>query len=47
MYRSYGPGIQALIGEKAYDRLAELCEAREASGLVAIHPATSAAPTAG
>ncbi len=43
MYRSYGPELTALIGEKAYDKLAELCAAREKSGLVAIHPATAAA----
>ena len=43
MYRSYGPELTALIGEKAYDKLVELCAAREKSGLVAIHPATAAA----
>jgi len=45
MYRSYGPELTALIGEKAYDALVALCEAREKSGLVAIHPATKAAST--
>jgi hypothetical protein len=43
MYLSYGPEITALIGEKAYAKLAELCAAREASGLVARHPATEVA----
>ena len=43
MYRSYGPELTALIGEKAYDKLVELCDARERSGLVAVHPATAAA----
>jgi hypothetical protein len=43
MYVSYGPELVALIGEKAYDTLAELCAARERSGLVAVHPATAAA----
>ena len=43
MYRSYGPELTALIGEKAYDKLVELCAAREKSGLVAVHPATAAA----
>jgi hypothetical protein len=42
MYRSYGPELIALIGEPAYQRLVELCEARERSGLVAVHPATAA-----
>ena len=36
-------GLIALIGEKAYDQLVRLCEAREASGLVAVHPATAKA----
>jgi hypothetical protein len=43
MYLSYGPELKALIGEKAYDALVELCVARERSGLVAIHPATKKA----
>jgi hypothetical protein len=43
MYVSYGPELVALIGEKAYDKLVELCAAREAGGLVAEHPATTAA----
>jgi hypothetical protein len=43
MYLSYGPELIALIGEKAYDRLVELCAAREKAGLVAVHPATAAA----
>ena len=40
---SYGPELTALVGEKAYDALVELCRAREAAGLVAEHPATVAA----
>jgi hypothetical protein len=43
MYVSYGPELIALVGEKAYDALVQLCEAREAAGLVAEHPATVAA----
>jgi hypothetical protein len=43
MYVSYGPELTALIGEAAYRKLAELCEARLKSGLVAIHPATAKA----
>ena len=40
MYRSYGPELTALIGEEAYARLAELCDARLAAGVIAEHPAT-------
>jgi hypothetical protein len=43
MYRSYAPELIALLGQRAYDRLAEFCVAREKSGLVALHPATTAA----
>jgi hypothetical protein len=43
MYVSYGPELTALVGESAYRKLAELCEARLKSGLVAIHPATAKA----
>jgi hypothetical protein len=43
MYLSYGPELIALIGEQAYERLVELCTAREKAGLVAVHPATAAA----
>ncbi len=43
MYLSYKPELIALIGAKAYDELARLCAAREASGLIAVHPATAAA----
>ena len=46
MYKSYGPELMALVGAKAYDKLVELCEARERSGLVAIHPATAKAQDA-
>ena len=40
MFRSYGPELIALIGDEGYERLAELCDARLATGLVAEHPAT-------
>jgi hypothetical protein len=43
MYLSYAPELVALIGQKAYDRLAELCSRREQLGLVAVHPATAKA----
>jgi hypothetical protein len=43
MWRSYAPELIALVGEKAYARLAELCAERERLGLVAVHPATAAA----
>ncbi|GAA1771452.1 hypothetical protein [Luedemannella helvata] len=47
MYRSYEPELIALIGKDAYAKLAELCRAREERGLIAEHPATTAAHTAG
>src|SRR4029077_9454749 len=40
---SYGPELSALIGEKAYEKLVELCAARDKAGMVAPHPATVAA----
>jgi hypothetical protein len=43
MYLSYAPELTALIGTKAYDALAALCEARLATGVIAAHPATVAA----
>ncbi|MDT4993747.1 MAG: hypothetical protein QOH97_3639 [Actinoplanes sp.] len=43
MYVSYAPELAALIGERAYATLAELCAKRLKSGLVAVHPATVAA----
>jgi hypothetical protein len=43
LYISYGPEISALIGRAAYTELARLCERRLAQGLVAEHPATTAA----
>jgi len=42
MYLSYAAELTALIGEPAYERLAELCVARAERGLVAPHPATVA-----
>lgn len=47
LYLSYGPELIALIGQPAYDELARLCAARLAIGLVAEHPATTAARVAG
>jgi hypothetical protein len=43
MYREYGPELTALIGARAYAKLAELCAARTELGLVAVHPATAEA----
>jgi hypothetical protein len=43
MYLSYGPELVALIGQPAYDALAEVCAHRLKLGLVAVHPATAAA----
>jgi hypothetical protein len=43
MYLSYGPELTALLGEKAYEALVELCRQREAAGVFAPHPATVAA----
>jgi hypothetical protein len=43
MYLSYGPELVALIGQAAYDELAQICADRLKLGLVAVHPATRAA----
>jgi hypothetical protein len=43
MYLSYAPELTELIGKAAYEKLAELCEARLKTGLIAEHPATVAA----
>jgi hypothetical protein len=43
LYVSYGPELIALIGAPAYAELARLCAARLELGLVAEHPATTAA----
>jgi hypothetical protein len=43
LYVSYGPEIAALIGQAAYAELVRVCEKRLAQGLVAEHPATTAA----
>jgi hypothetical protein len=43
LYLSYGPEIAALIGRPAYDELARLCARRLSQGLLAEHPATTAA----
>jgi hypothetical protein len=39
LYVSYAPELVALLGQPAYDALAELCGQRLRSGLVAPHPA--------
>jgi hypothetical protein len=46
LYESYGPELTALIGAPAYQELARLCSARLKLGLVAEHPATTAAKKA-
>ena len=43
LYLSYGPELAELLGERAYDELARLCAERLVHGLVAPHPATTAA----
>ncbi|GAA3268953.1 hypothetical protein GCM10020218_047140 [Dactylosporangium vinaceum] len=43
LYQEYEPELTALIGKAAYARLAELCAARAAQGMIAEHPATSSA----
>jgi hypothetical protein len=43
LYVSYGPELTELIGPAAYAELARLCERRLSQGLVAVHPATTAA----
>ena len=45
MYMSYGPELVALIGQAAYDELAQICADRLKLGLIAVHPATEAAQT--
>jgi hypothetical protein len=43
LYLSYQPELTALIGEPAYQKLAELCAERDKQGLVAPHPASELA----
>ena len=43
LYVSYAAELTALIGENCYDELTRLCAARLEKGLVAEHPATTAA----
>ncbi len=43
MYLSYGAELVALIGQKSYAVLVELCARRLALGMVAQHPATTRA----
>jgi hypothetical protein len=47
MYLSYEPELVALIGKPAYTKLAELCAARRARGMVAPHPADPGLTTPG
>jgi hypothetical protein len=47
LFISYGPELIALLGQPAYDKLVDLCNERLAAGLVAEHPATTAAREAG
>ncbi|HEV7826403.1 MAG TPA: hypothetical protein VGP02_16015 [Mycobacteriales bacterium] len=47
LYVEYAAELTALIGAPAYARLAELCAARRAQGLIAEHPATVAARAEG
>jgi hypothetical protein len=47
MYVSYAAELVALIGQRAYDVLAGVCERRLQLGLVAVHPATAAASARG
>lgn len=43
VWQSYAPELIELIGQAAYDALAEVCKRRNGLGLIAIHPATAAA----
>lgn len=43
VWQSYAPELTELLGAAAYDELARLCRRRQGLGLIAIHPATSAA----
>jgi len=47
MVEEYGPELIALLGQPAYDKLHEICLRRRQLGLVAVHPATTAAESAG
>lgn len=40
LFREYEPELIALIGQSAYAKLAEMCDARGERGMVAVHPAT-------
>jgi len=43
VWQSYAPELTELLGKAAYDELASLCRRREGLGLIAVHPATTAA----
>lgn len=45
VWESYGAELTALLGEPVYAALASLCRRRAGLGLIAIHPATAAAPS--
>jgi hypothetical protein len=47
LYVSYGPELTELIGKPAYEKLAALCARRLEQGLLAEHPATTAARALG
>ncbi|EUA03784.1 hypothetical protein I547_1773 [Mycobacterium kansasii 824] len=44
MWESLADELTELLGVKAYAELAEICKRRSRLGLVAVHPATRAAP---
>ncbi len=43
LYVSYAPELTELLGEPAYEALAQACRLRSDLGIVAVHPATAAA----
>lgn len=47
VYQSYRPELTALLGEPAYEVLADLCRRRAGLGIVAVHPATAEAQELG
>jgi hypothetical protein len=46
LYVTYGPELAAMMGDAAYGVLAAYCDSRRTSGLLAVHPATTAAERA-
>ncbi|QCQ92342.1 hypothetical protein [Rhodococcus sp. SGAir0479] len=43
VWQSYAPELTELLGKAAYEELASLCRRRQGLGLIAVHPATTAA----